>query len=71
MKYKFELTNEENELMRLADTMASCMADLNAQNYDSFVESRELFREKISEIVSKSLHAEERLQKMKEFIQTV
>lgn len=70
-KYKTDLTVEEKELMNLADTMASCMANLNSQNYESFVEARELFRVRIGEISKKSIQAEERLRKMKEYIQTV
>lgn len=69
MPLKSGLTTDEKELMNLADTMASCMANLNGQNYDAFVEARDLFRIKISEIVRKQKDAEERIRKVKEFIE--
>jgi hypothetical protein len=67
---KNDLTKDERELVSLADEMASAMANLNAQTYDTFISARDNLRAKITEIVKKTVDAEERLHKMKEFIRT-
>ena len=66
---KNELTNDERDLIALADEMASAMSNLNPQTYDTFITARDKFRAKIAKIVNKNLHNEERLRKMKEYIE--
>ena len=64
-----EITNDERDLIALADEMASAMSNLNPQTYDTFITARDRLRAKISQIVNKTIHNEERLRKMKEYIQ--
>lgn len=63
------LTNDEEILLQLADDMASAMTDLNPQNYKEFIDARDKFRDKIRDIVGQTRKNEERLRKMKEFIE--
>lgn len=64
----YGLTIDEEELINLADDMASAMADLNAQNYKSFVDSRDRFRNKIKSMVEQIRVNEERITKMKKIV---
>lgn len=43
---------QEQELLTLVDTIASAAADMNAQNYDTLLQSRQQFKEKLHKAVS-------------------
>lgn len=62
------LTVDEEELVNLADDMASAMTDLNSQNYKSFIDARDRFRAKIKSMVEHLRVSEERISKMKKTI---
>jgi hypothetical protein len=64
----YGLTVDEEELINLADDMASSMADLNSQNYKMFVDTRDRFRAKIKTMVQKLQSNEERIAKVKKAI---
>ena len=64
----YGLTVDEEELVNLADDMASAMTDLNSQNYKMFIDTRERFRAKIKTMVQQIHVNEERLAKMKQVI---
>lgn len=61
----YGLTMDEEELVNLADDMASAMTDLNAHNYKSFVETRDRFRAKIKSMGEKVRCNEEKIAKIK------
>lgn len=65
---RFGLTMDEEELVNLADDMASSMADLNSQNYKAFIDAREKFRDKIRTMLQKIQTNEEKIAKMKKAI---
>ncbi len=67
---KNDLTKDERELIGLADEMASAMSNLNSQTYDSFISARDNLRAKIAEIVNKTINAEDRIQRLKEYART-
>jgi len=62
------LTVDEEELVNLADDMASSMTDLNSQNYKSFIDARDRFRAKIKSMVEHLRASEERISKMKKIV---
>lgn len=64
----YGLTVDEEELVNLADDMASAMTDLNSQNYRMFIDTRDRFRTKIKSMVQQIHVNEERLAKMKQVI---
>jgi hypothetical protein len=64
----YGLTVDEEELVNLADDMASAMTDLNSQNYKSFIDARERFRAKIKSMVEHLRVNEERITKLKKTI---
>lgn len=64
----YGLTVDEEELVNLADDMASAMTDLNSQNYKSFIDSRDRFRAKIKSMVEHLRVSEERITKMKKIV---
>lgn len=64
----YGLTVDEEELVNLADDMASAMTDLNSQNYKSFIDARERFRNKIKSMVEHLRVSEERITKMKKIV---
>ena len=65
------LTLDETVIMELADEMASAMSDLNPQNYKTFVDARERFRDKIKQMVRKQKVSEERIAKIKETVLSI
>lgn len=64
----YGLTMDEEELVNLADDMASAMTDLNSQNYKSFIDARDRFRAKIKSMVEHLRLNEERITKMKKIV---
>lgn len=66
-----DLTKDEMEIVALADEMASSMASLNSQTYDTFIQSRDRFRKKIKQICDKTKKNEERIKKMKEAVSSI
>lgn len=65
----FGLTKDEQELMSLADEMASAMAGLNSQTYDTFVMAREKFRLKVKKMVDKQKTTDERIAAIKKAVE--
>lgn len=63
------LTKDEQELISLADEMASSMANMNSQTYDTFVLAREKFRLKVKRMIEKQKASEERIAKIKAAIE--
>jgi hypothetical protein len=63
------LTKDEQELLTLADEMASSMAGLNAQTYDTFVLAREKFRLKCKQMCDKRCEIEKRLAAIKKAVE--
>jgi hypothetical protein len=63
------LTKDEQELLTLADEMASSMAGLNAQTYDTFVLAREKFRLKCKQMCDRQKVSDDRLAKIKKMIE--
>ena len=66
---KFCLTQNERELITLADEMASSMANLNGQTYDTFVTARENLHIKIREMCDHHQCQEERIAAMKKAVE--
>lgn len=65
------LTLDETVIMELADEMASAMSDLNPQNYKTFVDAREKFRDKIKQMMRKQQQLDQRIAKMKETVLSI
>lgn len=71
VKIDNDLTKDEREIIALADEMASAMASLNAQTYETFINARDSFRAKIKEICNKQISTEERIKRIKETISSL
>ena len=63
------LTRDEQELITLADEMASAMADLNSHTYDTFISAREKFRMKVKRMVDKQKMTDDRIAAIKKAIE--
>lgn len=68
LQYKVDLTMIEQEIIDLADDMASSMSDLNAHNYKNFVDARDRFRAKIKEMSDQTMASHEKIERMKKVI---
>mgnify|MGYP003345060705 CR=1 FL=1 len=66
----FGLTKDEQELMSLADEMASAMAGMNSQTYDTFVLAREKLRYKINHMCKCSMEKDERIAAIKKAVES-
>ena len=65
------LTKDERELISLADEMASAMAGMNSQTYDTFVLAREKLRYKIKQMVDKQHESEDRIVRLKQTVASI
>lgn len=68
VQYKVDLTMAEQEIIDLADEMASSMSDLNAHNYKNFVDARDRFRAKLKEVTNNTVNNYEKIERMKKAI---
>lgn len=65
---KASLTAYEQDLLELADEMASAMSDLNAHNYKNFVYARDRFRDKIKCMCEQTIANHEKVERVKKMI---
>lgn len=63
------LTKDEQELVSLADEMASAMTNMNSHNYDTFITARDRFRMRVRRMVDKQKVLDDRLAKIKAAIE--
>ena len=68
IQYKMDLTMVEQEIIELADEMASAMSDLNAHNYKNFVDARDRFRAKLKDMSDTTIKNYEKIERMKKAI---
>jgi len=67
-EYKVNLTRFEQDIVELADEMASAMTDMNAHNYKNFIDARDKFRDKLKQMSEHAVNNHEKVERMKRVI---
>ena len=67
-EYKVNLTRFEQDIVELADEMASAMTDMNAHNYKNFIDARDKFRDKLKQMSEHAVNNQEKVERMKRVI---